>query len=59
MPLGIGGILVILGVVLIVFGHLILGIILALIGADRLRRLRARAVVLGARPRRVTGSSGR
>ena len=32
VPLGIGGILVILGVVLIVFGHLILGIILALIG---------------------------
>jgi hypothetical protein len=32
VPLGIGGILVILGVLLIIFGHLILGIILALIG---------------------------
>lgn len=32
MPLGIGGILVILGIVLAVLGHLILGIIVALVG---------------------------
>ena len=32
MQLGIGGILVIIGIVLIVLGHWILGIILALIG---------------------------
>ena len=32
MQLGLGGILVIIGIILVVLGHLILGIILAVIG---------------------------